>query len=257
MNSPLHGVLVSVRNLDEACRAQAAGVDLIDLKEPADGALGGLPCALIREVVTGLRGRGHHGPLSATIGDVPMTELDTILARVQAVAATGVDIVKVGITSGPEAAAVIDALAPLPCAIIPVFLADDGLDPLLLDRAHRARFPALMLDTARKDRGSLFDVLAQAELRDFVSACHRHGQGAGLAGALRFRHLADLAALSPDYVGFRSAVCIGDRAQGLQTDLARALMAQAATWGLSRKRRPHAIDVPMGDPVSQLRSVST
>jgi len=136
MNSPLHGVLVSVRNLDEACRAQAAGVDLIDLKEPADGALGGLPCALIREVVTGLRGRGHHGPLSATIGDVPMTKLDTILARVQAVAATGVDIVKVGITSGPEAAAVIDALAPLPCAIIPVFLADDGLDPLLLDRAH-------------------------------------------------------------------------------------------------------------------------
>ena len=98
---------------------------------------------------------------------------------------------------------------------------------------------------------------AQAELRDFVSACHRHGQGAGLAGALRFRHLADLAALSPDYVGFRSAVCIGDRAQGLQTDLARALMAQAATWGLSRKRRPHAIDVPMGVPVSQLRSVST
>ena len=62
------------------------------------------------------------------------TILDTILARVQAVAATGVDIVKVGITSGPEAAAVIDALAPLPCAIIPVFLADDGLDPLLLER---------------------------------------------------------------------------------------------------------------------------
>jgi hypothetical protein len=34
---------------------------------------------------------------------------------------------------------------------------------------------------------------------------------AGLAGALRIEHAAVLAALAPDFAGFRSAVCAGDR----------------------------------------------
>ena len=48
-------MLVSVRDVAEAREAVRAGVDLIDLKEPAAGALGGLALPVIREVVAALR----------------------------------------------------------------------------------------------------------------------------------------------------------------------------------------------------------
>ncbi|MEX0712176.1 MAG: (5-formylfuran-3-yl)methyl phosphate synthase, partial [Pirellulales bacterium] len=48
-------LLVSVRSLAEARLALAAGVDLIDLKEPARGSLGALDPAVARQIVRSLR----------------------------------------------------------------------------------------------------------------------------------------------------------------------------------------------------------
>ena len=73
-------LLVSVRSVDEALRVAEGGADFIDLKEPARGALGGLPAGTIRDIVAALRAQGSTLPVSATIGDVPMHELDDILA---------------------------------------------------------------------------------------------------------------------------------------------------------------------------------
>jgi uncharacterized protein (UPF0264 family) len=54
----------------------------------------------------------------------------------------------------------------------------------------------------------------------------------GLAGALRRPQLAALRALGPDFAGFRSAVCAGDRSGQLDPerlrDLAAALRAPPA-----------------------------
>lgn len=84
-------LLVSARDRAEALAAAAAGVDLIDLKEPADGALGGLPTAVVRDIVTALRAAGHAQPISATIGDLPVdgADLADLATRVAAMAATG------------------------------------------------------------------------------------------------------------------------------------------------------------------------
>ena len=53
-------MLVSVRNVAEALMAAEGGADFIDLKEPRDGALGGLPPATIAAVVAALRRQGPH-----------------------------------------------------------------------------------------------------------------------------------------------------------------------------------------------------
>ena len=87
-------LLVSVRDPHVALVAARGGADFIDLKEPGQGALGGLPVPVIERVVAALRGAGSTLPVSATIGDVPMAELASILDRVAAVGATGVDYVK-------------------------------------------------------------------------------------------------------------------------------------------------------------------
>jgi len=150
-------------------------------------------------------------PLSATIGDLPMSELAAILSQVDAVAACGVDYVKVGIERAAQAGEVLDALAATGHAIVPVFIVDRGLDIERVEHACQLKFPALMVDTADKLAGSLFDVLQDDVLRRFVSGVRASGALVGVAGALRRSQLAALRALGPDFAGFRSAVCAGDR----------------------------------------------
>jgi (5-formylfuran-3-yl)methyl phosphate synthase len=218
-------MLVSVRSVDEALTAARGGADFIDLKEPNDGALGGLPVATIGDVVHALRAHGIGLPVSATIGDLPMHALDGILAQVDAVGACGVDYVKVGIERGPEAFAVLDALAACEWAVVPVFIADQGLDTALVAHACSLGFPALMADTADKLAGSLFDAVTTADLRAFVDQVRAAGWLVGLAGALRMAHVPLLQSLAPDFAGFRSAVCVADRKTALCPERLAALAA--------------------------------
>lgn len=227
-------MLVSVRDVAEALMAAEGGADFIDLKEPRAGALGGLPPATVAAVVAALRRHGSGLPISATIGDLPMQPLAPILARVSAVAACGVDYVKVGIERGPGAAAVLRALAACGHAVVPVFIADRGLDDDAVRLACSLGFPGLMVDTADKAAGSLFDVMSMAELRAFLQAVRASGAMAGLAGALRLQHLPAVRQLAPDFAGFRSAVCAGARSGALDPQRLQALsealhgVAQAA-----------------------------
>ena len=62
------GMLASVTDDLECEMAITAGVDIIDLKDPANGALGALPPHRISSIVSQLAGRR---PVSATLGDLP------------------------------------------------------------------------------------------------------------------------------------------------------------------------------------------
>ena len=230
-------MLVSVRNVEEALAAVDGGADFIDLKEPRDGALGGLPLATIREVVGALCLRKVRLPISATIGDLPMSDLAQILSQVAAVGACDIDYVKVGIERDAGAAAVIDALAGCTWPVVPVFIADRGLDDALVERACAARsmskqaFPAIMVDTADKRAGSLFDVLTPVVVQRFIATVRASGALVGVAGALRAAQLDALAELQPDFAGFRSAVCTGDRASRLDAVRVRELSTRLRAAG--------------------------
>ncbi len=218
-------LLVSVRSVEEALLAASSGADFIDLKEPRGGALGGLPIATIRRIVEALRRHGAGLPVSATIGDVPMHELGRIAACVDAVGACGVDFVKVGIERVPQALAVLDRLAKSGWPVVPVFIADHGLVAAHVEHACALGFPGLMADTADKHAGSLFDVMTMADLRHFVSTVRAAGAMVGVAGALRIEHQPLLRALAPDFAGFRTAVCVGDRGSNLDPQRVRVLAA--------------------------------
>jgi len=96
-----------------------------------------------------------------------------------------------------------------------VFIADKGLDASHVAHACTLGFPGVMADTADKLAGSLFDVLSMDELRRFVEAVRAYGAMVGLAGALRVEHQPLLSRLAPDFAGFRTAVCVGDRSSAL------------------------------------------
>lgn len=216
-------LLVSVRSVEEALLVARGGVDFIDLKEPGKGALGGLPVSTVRAIVDALRRQGRGLPVSATIGDVPMSDMAGIAARVDAVGACGVDYVKVGIERTPLALAVLDALARSGWPVVPVFIADQGLEQAHVAHACASGFPGVMVDTADKRSGSLFDALPMDELRRFVDTVRNAGAMVGVAGALRLEHHALLRVLAPDFAGFRTALCVGDRSSDLDPKRLQAL----------------------------------
>jgi len=64
-----------------------------------------------------------------------------------------------------------------------------------------------MLDTANKGGGGLLDYMLLDDLRAFVKLARSYKLQSGIAGSLRLENVPTLAALSPDYLGFRGALC--------------------------------------------------
>jgi len=78
-------LLASVTGAGEAEIALAHGADIIDLKDPAQGALGALEPMAVRATLAAIAGRR---PVSAVIGDLPM-QPDIIYRAVEDMAAAG------------------------------------------------------------------------------------------------------------------------------------------------------------------------
>lgn len=222
------GMLVSVRNLAEARIAAARGVDFLDLKDPAAGALGGLPAAEIALIVRTMRATDPQLKISATIGDWPASELEAIDAAIAAVAASGVDFVKVGVPGqgGSAAHTLLQRLAASPHAIVPVLIADEGIDEDLFAAACALPFPALMVDTEAKLGGSLLDRVSDDVLNRLIALARSVDKPLGLAGALRVEEVPRLRRLQADFAGFRSAVCEGARSSRLDAAKLGALRAE-------------------------------
>lgn len=222
-------LLASVRDLEEAELAWAGGAELVDLKDPDRGALGAWPEAELHRAVARL---GERAVLSATTGDLPMAP-ERLVAAARATAATGVAYVKIGFFRGGDHAACAEALAAVAAdgaRLVAVLMADQGPDLGLLSRLAEAGFAGVMLDTADKRTGGLRRHLDQATLARFVAEAQALGLLCGLAGSLGLTDIPPLAALGPDYLGFRGALCHGARTGSLDPRaLAELRMALASS----------------------------
>lgn len=216
-------LLASVADLAEMEVARLGGADIVDLKQPAFGALGAWGADALTAAVTLWSAWGETRPmLSATAGDQPM--VPAILREAAlGIARTGVPMVKVGIFDSPRAADCIDALAPLAATtrLVAVLFADQSPDFGLIALLGRCGFAGVMLDTADKRLGRLTQHLDALTLSQFVGEARRHGLLTGVAGSLQVDDIAPLAAIGADYLGFRGALCRGGRTGAL--DPARLL----------------------------------
>jgi (5-formylfuran-3-yl)methyl phosphate synthase len=237
------GLLASVTSVSEARIALAGGADIIDVKDPAQGALGAADPAVIAAVVREVAG---HRAVSATVGDLPL-DADRIAAAVARTAATGVHYVKVGVFGRELPRSVLEALAAYAAdgvRIVAVLFADRSPDLNIAARVANAGLAGVMLDTADKRAGSLRDVLTDGGLQTFVSAARGSGLLTGLAGSLRLDDIPSLLALAPDYLGFRGALCAGQRRtaelnpEALRTVRARLSQHGGLGAGVERLQRP-------------------
>ena len=200
------GMLASVNSLEEALLVLSADVDIIDLKQPALGALGALDLAAVKHIVTRIDGRC---PVSATIGDLPM-QPDPVFNAVKSMAETGVDYIKIGFFPGDDWPGTVHKLSALTgqnFALIAVLFADTHPDFAILSVLKEAGFKGVMLDTMDKKKGSLTQLMAKTALEQFVAQAKDRELLCGLAGSLRFEDIPELLPYEADYLGFRGALC--------------------------------------------------
>ncbi len=216
-------MLASVTGPEEAEIAIAGGADIVDLKDPAAGALGALPPERIAATVAAVAGRR---PTSAVAGDLP-AEAEAARAAVRSAAATGVDYVKIGLPPSATREAVLGSLAEIAAAtrLVGVLYADrepDRLQPI--PRLAEAGFAGIMLDTADKSAGRLLAHVDIAGLAGFVKAAREHSLLVGLAGGLEEPDVPRLLAVEPDFLGFRGALCASrDRRSGIDLAAVKAI----------------------------------
>lgn len=235
------GMLASVMNEAEAAAALAAGVDIIDMKNPWEGALGALPSTLITTIMSSLDGRVTT---SATVGDLP-PEPGILTEAIRTTAATGVGFVKVGFFSSQNLDPCISAIGRLTpaIAVIAVLFADLCPDPALIKGFAKAGFSGIMLDTMRKDGPSLLESTTPTQLREFVLECRHWGLLCGLAGSLKHRDIPRLLPLEPDYLGFRGALCSASQ-RGLDIDPERLSQVRQAIPREKKRSRPETAHIP-------------
>jgi dihydroneopterin aldolase len=201
------GFLASAASVEEARLALAGGADIIDLKNPHTGALGALPRTTIAAAVEAV---GPHAPTSATIGDLAASPA-VIAEAVRGMKNTGVDFIKIGLfTTSDAACRLIDSLGveTLSHRLVAVLFADCNPDLSLLPRLAAGGFHGVMLDTAKKNGLGLCNCLSVRELARFVETATELQLVSGLAGQLTIADIPGLLPLKPDYLGFRSALCL-------------------------------------------------
>ena len=209
-------LLASVAHLEEAEAVVGLGVDILDLKNPNEGALGAWSCDDVRIAVDALKGQ----VLSATIGDLPMRP-DLIVSAVRAMALCRVHYVKLGFFL-----AAVKQLDLYEVHLVAVLLADHPLDLAVIRTLRESGFSGVMLDTADKSKGSLRHGRSDNFIGAFVEEAHAHSLLCGLAGSLTLADIEPLSRLGPDYLGFRGALCDGGRTQRLNPSRLMTLKAE-------------------------------
>ena len=204
-------------NEKEASEAIAGGADIIDVKNPTEGALGAnYPWVIkrIKEITP------KNIEVSCTLGEVPNLPGSISLAALGA-ASLGVDYIKVGLYGLKTPEEAIFLLQNVNRAakefnskikVVATGYADaekiGAVEPLLIPEiAHKAQVDVAMIDTSVKDGKNLFDYLTQEQLKKFINTTHNLGLEAALAGSLRKQDLPVVYGLGADVAGLRGAAC--------------------------------------------------
>ncbi len=214
-------LLVSVKNVLECMNAIEGKADIVDVKNPEEGALGACTPKTIREIVK----ISHNFNLScsAAIGDVQHVGNASLAAS--GAAMCGADYIKVGLKT--EDTKIAGSLMKEVVKEVRKYknLNDENIKVVAVGFADWQRantFPVeelydvgltsncdvLMIDTSIKDGKNLFDFVKEKEILNFAKTAHAFGFEVGIAGSLRNKEISILKNIKEiDVIGVRGAVC--------------------------------------------------
>ena len=104
----------------------------------------------------------------------------------------------------------------------------------------------VLLDTARKESGTVTELMTPGELGDWVALAHLHELTAGVAGSLGLNDLGMVAETGADIIGVRGAACDGGRTGTVSAQRVAALVAALACRCVEA---PGETRGPLSDPI--------
>ncbi|MCS7112369.1 MAG: (5-formylfuran-3-yl)methyl phosphate synthase [Nitrososphaerota archaeon] len=210
-------LLVSVVDRREARIASKLGVDIVDVKNPREGALGASPPRVIRDIKMMIP-RGIE--VSATIGDLPnLPGMASLAAR--GAATLGVDYVKAGLYGvsrvrdglklAREVCMAVKEVSP-DVKVVLVGYADyyriGSIEPMkIVELAVKVGADGVMIDVKSKGESNVFDHLDLGYLSMLVDKASSNGLIKALAGGLTLDDIDTAYRLGFDVVGVRRAAC--------------------------------------------------
>lgn len=222
------GLLISVRTVQEARIAAAAGVDVIDLKEPAAGALGACQPEIWQTCVAAVAFRGHW---SVALGEA--TAAIALASHVP----PQFRFAKAGPAGIGQAAQLLHLWQTLAgilsqnTELVPVAYADfrqaNCLSPeTIMTAASQFAANTILLDTFGKMGRSSIDILGHQRLTDLIAQCQALKLNLVLAGSLAADDIPKLVELGVKQVGVRGCVCVGGRNGEIAPPLVKQLVAK-------------------------------
>jgi uncharacterized protein (UPF0264 family) len=210
-------LLVSVINEFEALEALKGGCDILDVKNPKEGALGAAHPTLIKKIVNLAEGKVE---VSATIGDLPNLPGTASLAALGA-ASLGVNYVKAGLYNVKTVDEALKMASWIVKAVknfyskVKVIIcgyADyaflDLLNPINLPIiAEKAEADGILIDVKNKSLKNLFQYLSFEDLKSLIKEAHSYGLTVALAGSLSLNDVEKVKMLEADIIGVRRSVC--------------------------------------------------
>ena len=221
-------LLVSVRSADEAQAALAGGADIIDVKEPARGALGMADVSVINDVV---QTSGDRATVTAALGEL----VDLVrCAPPPGPLASQLDMIKIGLADAPrdwQSQLLARFKSLRQHAPIAVAYADHhrvAAPPVadVVEFAIEHRLKGVLIDTAIKDGCGLYDWLNDDDLHDLVTAVRAAGRLIALAGSLTCVDFGRTLSLGPDIVAVRGAACVSNDRGGAVDAVCVGTLAQ-------------------------------
>lgn len=219
-------LLVSIRNVEEACIASAAGADIIDVKEPRNGSLGRAASCVLQEIAKCIP---QNQPLSIALGEWNESGMAEPLPA-------STRWVKVGWAHGLQTTAV-DWIRRVrstkPAQLIGVVYADHvrvKAPPFETILSWMRLMPqpssGILIDTAIKDGRGLLHWCSLRQLQQYQRQCHRNGLFLAVAGSLDHHSIVAIKRyVTPDIIAVRGAACVGQRRQAqIQKDRVQSLV---------------------------------
>ena len=252
------GLLVSVRDAEEAATAVAGGAGIVDVKEPAHGPLGAASAATTAAIAGVVAGRV---PWTLACGELATGGAAAGAAVANVVAVLTTDARPPSAAKAGAAGLAIDGwrreyaafAAALPTGTVPVAVAYADWRPAgapapedLITAAAATGCRALLIDTFDKEADGILGPAASASLPAWIGRARAAGMTVAVAGRIAAVDVGRAAALGADVVAVRSAVCRGGRMGVVDRSLVAAaasavsavMAAPAATLSSPQCRQP-------------------
>lgn len=225
------GLLVSVRNAEEAAVAMEGGADVVDIKEPADGSLGRATAEIWNQVFPVVGGRL---PVSVALGELQEIATDMRSDLSLDSHASEICYAKIGLARCRSSATWQDKwsrfVEMLPEVINPVAVAyvdwerSNAPHPLeVIEVGVSLGCVAVLFDTFEKGHGNLFDVADPIKVREWMRVAREKSIKVVLAGSLDFGSVHDALAELPDLIAVRGCVCSAGRTSPIDPALVQRL----------------------------------